>query len=283
LIRNSKRTRCSWPLAAGGACAWAASSGLHRLEDCAPASRLIPFLLGRTSDNGCGGALQASQRSISERIHPPETCFAGKMPFLVQRKSVARCTPTMRSTSAVDIRRSRWLIPSALELSTLGVLREAEALPSRNESWMGTSSPSLCCSRRTFSMVIWRLPRDPNAGLALTVPEWRGFGYLRKACVGHVANVAGARSENCRWRTRIPSGANREEKERCAFPNNRDQIRGSLIQRGRSSPASRSAIAGIACTASCAKTFACGCARPNTTDAATRSLRDKVQASVSVT
>lgn len=44
--------------------------------------------------------------SMSDRSQPPETCFGGKSPFLHQRKSVERLTPTTRTTSLVLMRTS---------------------------------------------------------------------------------------------------------------------------------------------------------------------------------
>ena len=51
-------------------------------------------------------AFAANHFSTSDRSQPPEICFAGNSPFLHQRKSVERLTPTTRTTSLVLMRAS---------------------------------------------------------------------------------------------------------------------------------------------------------------------------------
>lgn len=51
-------------------------------------------------------AFEVNQFSTSDRSQPPEMCFGGNSPFLHQRKSVERLTPTTRTTSLVLMRAS---------------------------------------------------------------------------------------------------------------------------------------------------------------------------------
>lgn len=55
-------------------------------------------------DYAGGLVLVESHRSTSDRNHPPATCFCGKSPFLIQRNTVERFTPTIRNTSRVGMR-----------------------------------------------------------------------------------------------------------------------------------------------------------------------------------
>ena len=76
--------------------------------------------------HGFCSALIANHLSISDRNHPPEMCFWGKAPFLHQRKSVDRLTPTTRTTSLVESRAS---MPANRSMTSLCSPQTSRVLP----------------------------------------------------------------------------------------------------------------------------------------------------------
>lgn len=103
-------------------------------------------------------AFVANHLSTSDRSQPPDMCFAGKVPFLHQRKSVERLTPTTRTTSLVDIRASmpanRSSAAGSFGAANTGSARlRSGGTTSMSDNWTGRFTTATPWLREPFSRV----------------------------------------------------------------------------------------------------------------------------------